>query len=203
MLLGTPAWEANAKPKSAPAVSLMQAVHFTDAKRQDVVVGTGRYRIEVAGKSGLRLTPVDGHTPIVVEGHASPVKVPVALSVPVNENEHHLVLLLPEGKAVDLVGSPSGVTSRSGFLPFIEAQKAKAQLIAEEAGDIGNPPPSSPAVETIEHPEKAGPIGSEATIGSAVVRGMTVSLGHIRAINGPQPVKKGCGKRSIGRCRMS
>jgi len=87
----------------------------------------------------------------------------------VNENEHRLVLLLPEGKAVDVVGSPSGVTSQSGFLEFIGAQQAKVQLMDEKAGDLGNPPPtSSSTTEMIEHQEAAGPFRSKATIGSAV-----------------------------------
>jgi hypothetical protein len=83
-----------------------------DAKGQDLVVGPGEYRVEVAGKSGLKLTSGDGKEPIVIEGQAGSVKVPAALSVPVNENEHHLVLLLPKGKAIDVAGSPSGVRSR-------------------------------------------------------------------------------------------
>ena len=169
MLMRAPALAEEAK--AVPTVSLTQAVHFTNAKGQGVVVGPGQYRIKVAGKSGLKLTPVDGKTPIVIEGHAGPVKVPAALSVPVNENEHHLVLLLPEGKAVDVVGSPSGVTSQSGFLAFIGAQQAKVQLMDEKAGDLGNPPPtsSSPsATEMIEHQEAAGPFRSKATIGSTI-----------------------------------
>jgi len=89
----------------------------------------------------------------------------------VNENEHRLGLLLPEGKAVEVVGSPSGVTSQSGFLAFIGAQQAKVQLMDEKAGDLGNPPPtsSSPsATEMIEHQEAAGPFRSKATIGSTI-----------------------------------
>ena len=94
MLMGAPAWAAESK--AAPTVSLTQAVHFTDAKDQDVVVGPGEYRVEAAGKSGLTLTPADGKEPIVIEGQAGSANVPAALSVPVNENEHHLVLLLPK-----------------------------------------------------------------------------------------------------------
>lgn len=129
MLVGTSAWAADVKPSSAPTVSLMQAVPFTDAKGQDVVVGSGQYPREVAGKSGLKLTPVGSKKPIVVEGHAGPVKIQAALSMPVNGKEHHLVLLLPKGKAIAGVGSPSGGTSCAVLLALVVPQQANAQLM--------------------------------------------------------------------------
>jgi len=125
VLIGTPAWASNSKTTPTPTVSLTQAVHFMDAKGQDLVVGPGEYRVEAAGKSGLKLTSADGKEPIVIEGQAGSVKVPAALSVPVSEQEHHLVLLLPKGQFVEVVGSPSGVRSRWVGLMWIVPQQPK------------------------------------------------------------------------------
>ena len=111
MLMGAPAWAADSN--ASPTVSLTQTVHFLDATGQDRVVGPGEFRVEAAGKSGLKLTPADGKEPIVIEGQGGSIKAPVALSVPVNEDEHHLVLLLPEGQFVEVAGSANGIKSRA------------------------------------------------------------------------------------------
>jgi len=129
MLMGAPAWAADSN--ASPTVSLTQAVHFMDAKGQDLVVGPGEYRVEAAGKSGLTLTPADGKEPIIIQGQAGSVKTPAALSVPVNENEHHVVLLLPKGKTIDVAGSPSGVRSRSFGSSLIDPphRKRKGDIV--------------------------------------------------------------------------
>ena len=137
VLIGTPAWAADSKTTPTPTVSLTQAVHFMDAKGQDLVVGPGEFRVEAAGKSGLKLTPADGKEPIIIEGQVGSVQAPVAVSVPVSEQEHHLVLLLPKGKVVEVVGSPSGVRSRfGGWTGVILSQQQSPKVRREAFKDV-------------------------------------------------------------------
>jgi len=152
MLMGAPAWAADSN--ASPTVSLTQTVHFLDAKGQDRVVGPGEFRVEAAGKSGLKLTPADGKEPIVIEGQDGSIKAPVALSVPVNENEHHLVLLLPKGNVVEVVGSPSGIRSRGPigygypywFWPLMKP-KPNVQPSKPPTGGTTKPTPNSGPIQ--------------------------------------------------------
>ena len=149
MLMGAPAWAADSN--ASPTVSLTQTVHFLDATGQDRVVGPGEFRVEAAGKSGLKLTPADGKEPIVIEGQGGSIKAPVALSVPVNEDEHHLVLLLPEGQFVEVAGSPNGIKSRAGgYQPWMWSlvkPKPNVHPSKPPTGGTTKPSPSSGPIQ--------------------------------------------------------
>jgi hypothetical protein len=85
----------------------------------------------------LRLIPAEaaaGTSPLIVAAMALPHKEPiesrVALSVPNGEDEHHIVLLLPEGKGLDAGGTYSGLRSRGvsiAPLPMAQVQAAFLQ----------------------------------------------------------------------------
>jgi hypothetical protein len=96
-----------------PMVTLTQAVHFFDAKGQDLVVGPGDYHVAVAGTSGLTLTPSDGTAPVTIEGQGGSLQPPEALSVTVNETEHHILFIGPHAHVVEVVGSPTGIHTRA------------------------------------------------------------------------------------------
>jgi hypothetical protein len=50
--------------------------------------------------------------------HEETLSAPLALSIPYKEDEHHIVLLMPDGKALDAVGTYSGVRSRAAPFPL-------------------------------------------------------------------------------------
>ena len=106
-------------------VPLTQAVHFSSPDGSDAVVPPGVFRVERTGSTVLKLIPGEGgkqESSITVQAmpteHEAPLSAPLALSIPYTEDEHHVVLLMPEGKALDAVGTYSGVRSRAALVPL-------------------------------------------------------------------------------------
>jgi len=102
-----------------PTVSLTQAVHFTDAKGQDVVVGPGSYRVAAEGTNRIRLLPSGTGGAVVIDAvsftHQQPVERPVPVTTPDPQQPDvlNLALLLPGGHGVGAVGTYSGVKPRA------------------------------------------------------------------------------------------
>jgi hypothetical protein len=100
-------------------VSLTQAVHFTDAKGQDVVVGPGNYRVEAEGTNRIHLLPTGTGKAVVIDAvsftHQQPVENPVPVTTPDPQQPDvlNLALLLPGGQGVGAVGAYSGVKPRA------------------------------------------------------------------------------------------
>lgn len=108
--------QATALAESDPLrVEFSQAVHFLDGTGGNLVVSPGVYRVEPRDAS-LALTPDDGRPALrivaTVGAHEESIAAPLALSIPVGPDEHHLVYLRPGGMILDAKGSPSGVHSR-------------------------------------------------------------------------------------------
>jgi len=101
------------------SITLDRAVHFSAPDGSDVVAASGTYTIDAHDDTTLRLIPseaVSGTPPLIVAAMALPHELPiesrVALSVPNGEDEHHIVLLLPDGKGWDAGGTYSAVRPR-------------------------------------------------------------------------------------------
>jgi hypothetical protein len=100
-------------------VSLTQAVHFTDAKGQDVVVGPGSYRIEAEGTNRIRLLPAETGEAVVIDAvsftHQQTVESPflVTVSDPQKPDVLYLALLSPGGTGLEAIGTYSGVKPRA------------------------------------------------------------------------------------------
>jgi hypothetical protein len=101
------------------SITLDKPVHFLAPDGNDILATSGTYRIEATEDRALRLIPseaVSGTTPLIVAAVALPHELPiesrVALSVPNGEDEHHVVLLLPDGKGWDAGGTYSAVRPR-------------------------------------------------------------------------------------------
>jgi hypothetical protein len=117
ILMGAPAWAADSN--ASPTVSLPQAVHFMDAKGQDLVVGPGSYRVDAEGTNRIRLLPVETGETVVIDAvsftHQETVERPVPVTVPDPEQPDvlHLALLSPDGTGLDAIGTYSGVKPRA------------------------------------------------------------------------------------------
>jgi hypothetical protein len=99
-------------------MTLEQAVHFTNAEGSDLVLNAGTYAVEPA-EEWLRIIQDGGNTvdAHLIEAHVGKhdesLDAPLALSGKgENPDSHHIVLLLPDGKKYETVGTYSGVRSR-------------------------------------------------------------------------------------------
>jgi hypothetical protein len=121
------------------SITLDKPVHFLAPDGDDIVAASGTYRIEALEDRALRLIPsegVSGTAPLIVAAialpHEQPIESRVALSVPNGEDEHHVVLLLPDGKGLDAGGTYSAVRPRGWnpapvLLDLIEKALAKKE----------------------------------------------------------------------------
>lgn len=107
----------DARP-AASVILLEKTVYFTAPDGTAVPVNPGGYVVE-AGDKSLRLTVPDGETPLVVAAspgtHDEAVMSPTPLSFAEDGEQadlHHLVLLFPDGKSLDAVGTYSGINTR-------------------------------------------------------------------------------------------
>ena len=110
-------------------IGLDRDVHFLTPQGEDVVVPSGAYTIETI-KGGLILTPSDeaNGKAVIIQAeattHETSIESSQPVSMPVEEDHHVVILLLPNGKATQAVGSYSGVRPRGlklkpGFLKGI------------------------------------------------------------------------------------
>ena len=117
-------------------VSLTQAVHFTDVKGQDVVVGPGSYRVDAEGTNRIRLVPAETGGAVVVEAisltHQQTVESRVPVTIPGEDPDViHIVLVLPNGQALDAPGSYSGALSRAVTRAPLTAVTVQQALAAQ------------------------------------------------------------------------
>jgi len=155
----------------APLILLDKPVYFTAPDGTAVPVNPGGYVIE-AGDKSLRLTVPDGETPLVVAAspgtHDEAVTSPTPLSFAEDGEQsdlHHLVLLFPDGKSLDAVGTYSGIAPR-GLLrdrlaqrPLIQKARQMKEQVQARIHDrlFGAPPPFSagPNVFNVRFNERA------------------------------------------------
>lgn len=97
-----------------------QPLHFLKKDGGDILLAPGLYRLEAAQEHQLGLLPETAAGPIIVEAvelhHDKELTAPEVGTLATDEDTVHVVLFLPGGKALDAVGSRSGVRARSGLL---------------------------------------------------------------------------------------
>lgn len=103
----------------APAVLLEQPSHFTAPDGADVLVAPGTYRVEQSAETKLRLVADFPQSAIEIQAtattHEETLASPLALALAEEgqEDDVHLVLLLPDGRGLDATGSLSGTRARA------------------------------------------------------------------------------------------
>ena len=113
-------WLAPETAHADTTITLDKAVHVITTEGSDVVLAEGMYDLEPA-EEWLRIIPGGGSAvdALLVEAqvgnHEESVDAPLALSDKGEKSDsHHIVLLLPDGKKYETVGSYSGLRSRAG-----------------------------------------------------------------------------------------
>ena len=138
-------------PNTPSTIIFQKPVHFSSPDGADAEVAIGMYRVEQATEKTLRLVPQESKDPILilaqVTKHDQPLSDTLALSIPYQEDEHHVVLLKPDGSALDAVGTYSGVKSRAAatLVPLSRPLIQQYRLTQQQLGGTGSstPPPNT------------------------------------------------------------
>ena len=111
-------WLAPETAHADTTITLDKAIHVITTEGSDVVLEQGMYDLEPA-EEWLRITPSGGTAvdALLIEAevgnHEESVKAPMALSdTGETPDSHHIVLMLPDGKKYETVGTYSGLRSR-------------------------------------------------------------------------------------------
>ncbi len=110
---------AAARPNDERAALFIQVdkpVHFTAPDGSPVLAAPDDYLVEQAAEAQLRLVPSAGGSPLIVAAeqvsHDIDLSAPIPLLLAFNDDARDLVLLMPDGTALDAAGSLSGVQTR-------------------------------------------------------------------------------------------
>ena len=110
--------EAAARPAEfEPLVELEKTIHFLTPSGEDVAVSPGAYSVEAADDALiLTLNQTEEVQPVTIKAeattHTESIDTPEPLTIPEEEDQKVIMLLLPEGKALQAVGSSSGIRER-------------------------------------------------------------------------------------------
>lgn len=122
-------------------VSLVQPVHFVTAEATDVVVDPGTYRVGTSEQGKLQLISVTGNKTMEVAAmsttHAEHISVPIALHVQDDEKFPRVVLLMPDGSALEAVGSYDVIRSR-GIGPTLLTPSQIQTALKKKLQQIGH-----------------------------------------------------------------
>ena len=112
-------------------VKLEREVHFTTPKATDIVAVPDTYRIVASAPNQLKLIAVMGNRVLEVSAlssnHPERISTPVALYVRDDDKFPHVLLLLPDGNALEAIGSYDAIRSRgvtSSGLTSLQIQNA-------------------------------------------------------------------------------
>jgi hypothetical protein len=186
-----------AKADVDPTITLDRPAHFFSPDGSDVTVPSGTYLVEQEGDSQLRLLgegdqPSGGqsiHIAASKTSHDETLIAPIAVGVieKGQDDSLHIVLVLPNGQALDATGSSSGVQSRavlSSTLKPVQIQSAVNQfkVIAPPAPAQPSPQQMLPAAAIVRVPQ--------ASVGSVVAQinqGTWITWNYL-AMNHPEAV---------------
>jgi hypothetical protein len=105
------------EPPTAPRIHLEKEAYFTGPDGSALTLPPGSYDVETTNDSTLRLLEQGGGPALIVGAtsmrHEEPLSDLTAALILTDEDTLHLVLLHPNGGALDAVGSLTGVQSRA------------------------------------------------------------------------------------------
>jgi hypothetical protein len=103
--------------ENADTISIEEKVAFISPSGEEITPSPGTYRVQSVGSSALRLVPFERTDAFVIKAqsrkHDEEVGVPVALLAIDDEYQVHVLLLLPQFKSLEAIGSSRRGRSRS------------------------------------------------------------------------------------------
>ena len=140
-------------------VTLDRAVYFTAPDGGDVQIASGDYRIEPAGESQLRLVMTSGGQPIQIAAyktsHDETLVAPIAMAI-LEEGQDdpiHLVLILPDHRALDAIGSYSGIHSRAATVSALKPARLQTAVGHVKAASTPTPHQSAAPMTVVRVPQ--------------------------------------------------
>ena len=163
--------------KTMPALTLDTTIHFATPDGAPLLVEPDDYRVEQTADSQLRLIPEKSGRPVLLAAvtttHDLDVSKPFPLLLALNDDARNLVLLFPDGTAIDAAGSLSGIQSRDLARPrrhyhlAYQLDQATGQVTFGD-GVAGQRPPEGQSQVASNYRAGAGSIGNiSATLPSA------------------------------------
>lgn len=139
-------------------IDLDRPLHFMTTDGADTIAPAGSYRVEPAQDAEMRLLS-DGRAPILIAAdrttHGIDLSVPFALTFAQQEEQPHVLLLMPDGQALDAVESFSGVRARDAASPKNHYQfSADSGTVQFGNGITGRIPP--PGQSPLSAPRSGG-----------------------------------------------
>jgi hypothetical protein len=106
---------------TALAIQFDKTLHFSAPDGAPVLATPDEYLVEQTADAQLRLVPGKGGSPLIVAAetgtHDLEVSTPFPLVLALNDDARDVVLLMPDGTALDAAGSLSGVRTRDIVRP--------------------------------------------------------------------------------------
>jgi hypothetical protein len=142
MFLGVQmSWAQSTDPSELSRVTVEKETHFLAADGTDVVLPVGEFQVGEGG-GWLKIIPMGGDKKDVilleaeVGSHDEEIANPEALLTPGEEADwQHLVLLLPEGKSLEALGTLSGIRPRGSIrLKRAQVKSGLQRLRVKTAG---------------------------------------------------------------------
>ena len=129
------------EPAQQSTIALEKAVHFLSPDGADTILSPGEYSARLHDEKSIELTAVTSGETTIVQAetgtHEEKLSVPTPAAVASGEDVVHIVLLMPEGKTLDAIGTFSGVRTRGPmFVPLQPQQLAGAMAMQPRVGKM-------------------------------------------------------------------
>jgi hypothetical protein len=130
-------------PAAAPAVTLSKSLHFVMADGSDVLVPAGTYELKPGNGQMLELVSsfnmIGQNQAIeaISTNIGQTIDGPVALYIPWENDEHHLILVQSTGDGLEAIGSTTSIRTRGMTakpLPSSAVKKAIADQLRTHTG---------------------------------------------------------------------
>jgi hypothetical protein len=155
--------------RSQTTIQLDKTVHFSAPDGAPVLATPNEYLAERTADEQLRLVPDKGGAPLILTAdrgtHDLEVSAPFPLVLAMNDDARNVVLLMPDGTALDASGSLSGVQTRDIVRPRRHYQLAyQVNPVTGQVqfgdGATGLRPPAGPASLSPNYRAGAGASGN-------------------------------------------
>lgn len=146
-------------------IAVEKPAHFPTTDGGMRLIPIGQYVVDSVDNAQLRLTLEDTPTPLVIaaalQSHDIDIPSPLVLAFAEREDEPHVLLLLPDGRALDAIGSFSGIQSRDVLRAnrrYTLQARSGALRFTEETIPFTSSMGTSPSVATTQIQSQLGTV---------------------------------------------